>query len=383
MRRLARRSGRLQQALGAVMVVVAVLMFANLDIRFQNAIASDLPDFLVNPTGGLEDSKHVSSALDRARGGKTGTVATEGSGLEPKFKAPPIQGTQRWYNTPDGKPISLAEARRQGKVVLIDFWTYSCINCIRTLPQLKAWYRKYYKQGLIIIGVHTPEFPFEKDPNNVQDAIRQNGIRYPVVQDNDYATWNAYGNRYWPAKYIIDVNGNVRYVHYGEGGYKETETAIRTLLEEAGRSRLGGRSKADVETPLVNSTPETYLGSGRAERFVNGPIVNGRHKYSAGAKKPPADHLAYGGEWTIGTESATAGRGAKLLLNFRAKNVYLVLGSTGGPRKVQVLVDGKVVRTVTVRRQKLYTLVRLPQVGRHVLELRMQPGTQGYAFTFG
>src|SRR4051794_11498347 len=200
-RKLSKRSGRFQQGLGAVMVVVAVLMALNLDVRFQNAIASDLPSFLVNPTGDLEKSGSVKKQLADVRGnaaGKPGSEETpdhpDTSSLPKLGAAPAITGTQQWFNTPGDKPLSLASLRRQNRVVLIDFWTYTCINCIRTLPQLKAWDAKYRDAGLTIIGVHTPEFPFEKDAGNVRSAIAQNGIRYPVAQDNDYATWNAYAN---------------------------------------------------------------------------------------------------------------------------------------------------------------------------------------------
>src|SRR3954451_19710439 len=229
-RRLSARSGRFQQALGGVMVVVAVLMLANVDTRFQNAIASDLPSFLVNPTSGLEKSRDVSRQLTAVHGGRA---------MPRLGGAPEIQGTQQWVNTPGNPPLTLASLRAQHRVVLVDFWTYTCINCIRTLPQLKAWDAKYRGDGLTIIGVHTPEFPFEKDAGNVRAAVAQDGIRYPVAQDNKYATWNAYRNQYWPAHYLIDANGQVRFVHFGEGAYGKTESAIRTLLAEAGRSQLG------------------------------------------------------------------------------------------------------------------------------------------------
>src|SRR3954465_3368751 len=242
-RRLSARSGRFQQALGGVMVAVAVLMLANVDTRFQNAIASDLPSFLVNPTGGLEKSRDVSKQLAAAHGGGRRPAETRaaapGSPLPTLGAAPEIQGTQDWFNTPGDRPLSLASLRAQHRVVLVDFWTYTCINCIRTLPQLKAWDAKYRRDGLTIVGVHTPEFPFEKDAGNVRDAVAQDGIKYPVAQDNKYATWNAYGNQYWPAHYLIDANRQVRYVHFGEGAYGKTEKAIRSLLAEAGRSQLG------------------------------------------------------------------------------------------------------------------------------------------------
>jgi cytochrome c biogenesis protein CcdA/thiol-disulfide isomerase/thioredoxin len=383
-RKLARRSGRLQQGMGVVMVVFGVLMIANLDLRFQQAIAADLPSFLVNPTGGLERSGSVEDALADVRDGPKSRVGEDSPDeLEPLFPAPELVGTQRWFNTPGGKELSLEELRQEGRVVLIDFWTYTCINCIRTLPELKAWDEKYRDQGLTIIGVHTPEFPFEKDASNVEDAIAEHGLRYPVVQDNDFATWDAFGNQFWPAKYLIDADGDVRYVHFGEGEYEATEDAIRTLLAESGRDRLGARSEATTQSHMARATPETYLGADRAERFVNGPLTPGEHDYETGGMELPPDHLALGGRWRIGDQSATAGRDASLHLNFHARRVFLVLGSPGRERDVRVLVDGEPVKTVRVKRQRLYTLVELPKPGRHTLELRPEPGVQGYAFTFG
>src|SRR4051794_1910662 len=398
-RKLSKRSGRFQQSLGAVMVVVAVLMALNLDVRFQNAIASDLPGFLVNPTGDLEKSGSVKKQLADVRGGKKGAAETPDhaniSSLPKLGAAPEIQGTQQWFNTPGDKPLSLAALRRHNRVVLVDFWTYTCINCIRTLPQLKAWDAKYRDAGLTIIGVHTPEFPFEKDAGNVRSAIAQNGIRYPVAQDNDYATWNAYANQYWPAHYLIDANGQVRYVHFGEGKYQETERAIRALLEEAGEGGgLGGTSRPAVVQPTGLATPETYLGSQRAERFDNGPIRDGVHDYGNSSASPRPDHLAYRGTWKIDPEGAEAGSGARLLLNFRAREAYLVLGSRDRPREMKVLLDGHPISAadsgadvhggvLRVGPQRLYRLVSLPKSGDHVLELQPQAGIRGYAFTFG
>jgi cytochrome c biogenesis protein CcdA/thiol-disulfide isomerase/thioredoxin len=385
-RRLSARSGRFQQALGGVMVVVAVLMLANVDTRFQNAIASDLPSFLVNPTGGIEKSHAVSKQLASVHGGTAAhseTAAPPGSSLPKLGGAPEIQGTQKWFNTPGDRPLTLASLRAQHRVVLVDFWTYTCINCIRTLPQLKAWDAKYRRDGLTIIGVHTPEFPFEKDAGNVRAAVAQDGIKYPVAQDNKYATWNAYQNQYWPAHYLIDANGQVRFVHFGEGDYGRTESAIRSLLAEAGRARLGSTVGSRAVTPHGLVTPETYLGSARADRFDNGSIRDGVHDYGRGAPDLAPDHLAYRGTWGIGQEGAVAGPGARLYLNFRARNVYLVLGSPDRPRTMQVLLDGRQVRNVRVDRQRLYSLVSLPKIGDHMLELRPQNGTRGYAFTFG
>ena len=172
--------------------------------------------------------------------------------------------------------------------MLIDFWTYSCINCIRTLPHLKAWDERYREAGLNIIGVHAPEFPFERDAENVEGAVERNGLRYAVAQDNDFATWSAYGNEFWPAKYLIDARGRVRYAHFGEGEYEATEQAIRSLLAEAGRKRLGPRTRARAEAGLQGATPESYLGAERAERFVNGTLAEGTHAFSLPRPGPTA-----------------------------------------------------------------------------------------------
>jgi cytochrome c biogenesis protein CcdA/thiol-disulfide isomerase/thioredoxin len=395
-RRLSPHAGRLQMATGALMVVVALLMFADYDTRFQTAIADDLPAVLVNPSGELEESGDVRAQLARLRGrdGPPRIRDDAGPGLPALGAAPDFTGNQRWFNTAGGRPLSLDGLR--GKVVLVDFWTYTCINCIRTLPYLKAWDERYRRRGLVIVGVHTPEFPFERDAGNVEDAIEQNGLHYPVAQDNDYATWDAYGNQYWPAKYLIDATGQVRYTHFGEGDYEQTESAIRRLLGEAGRRLPSELAQATAEraSPFV-TTPESYLGAARADRFVNGQIRVGVRTFAAPAGGVPDDHLALAGTWRVGDSSATALRGARLEVAFGAQRVFLVLGTHAGEqRRVRVLLDGRPVPdelagqdvrqgSVLVRRQRLYRLVDLPRAERHVLTLRFDPGVSGYAFTFG
>ena len=418
---LARRGIALQVTMGAVMVVVALAMAGEYDVRFQNSIASSLPSFLVNPTEGLEDTAAARTALRGVRGESAhgvGAKATNGargpsgspaqelprSGLgraprRPAYPALPVLGTapefvrtQRWFNTPEGKPLTLRALR--GRVVLVDFWTYTCINCLRTLPYLTAWDRTYRKDGLTIVGVHSPEFPFEKDAGNVEEAIARNGIHYPVVQDNDLATWSAYGNQYWPAEYFIDARGRVRFAHFGEGEYDEKEQVIRELLAEAGRSVAGHDSGAHgVAASAGVTTPETYLGAARAERFTNPTLSPGSHDFGKPGE-PPLNEFAYGGRWKIAFESATAEEGASLTLHFGARRVYLVLGSPQGPRRVHVLLDGKPIAAVLagtdvhggaveVTGQRLYNLVDLPKVEEHVLTLEPEKGVMGYAFTFG
>jgi cytochrome c biogenesis protein CcdA/thiol-disulfide isomerase/thioredoxin len=398
--RLAPQAGRLQMATGAVMVVVALLMAGNYDTRFQTAIASDLPAVLVNPTKDLEENGDVRNQLARLRtvhGGIGSSAAASedqsGGRLPVLGRAPEFADTEQWFNTPGGRPLSLRQLR--GRVVLIDFWTYTCINCIRTLPYVKAWDERYRDKGLTVIGVHTPEFPFEREAGNVADAIAQNGLEYPVVQDNEYGTWEAWGNQYWPAKYLIDTRGRVRFAHFGEGEYGETEAAIRELLAEAGH-QPGARAEAHAETPSAGvTTPESYLGAGRALRFVNGSIAAGTQDFTASAAEVPDDGLAYEGRWRIGFDDATALAGARLDLNFGARRVFLVLGSKGGePRPLRVLLDGKPLPrhfagtdvhggVATIDRQRLYRLVELPSAQRHLLTLEFAPGISGYAFTFG
>jgi cytochrome c biogenesis protein CcdA/thiol-disulfide isomerase/thioredoxin len=417
-----RRAGRgpmLQRVLGGIMILTAVAIITNLDVNFDQFVAEKIPD--VNLTASLECSKAVTSRLDQITGHKAKFVAAngssdcEGSGtttvhpaardasqatLLAAARALPVLGTapeftetEDWFNTPGDRPLTLAGLR--GRVVLIDFWTYTCINCIRTLPYLKAWNAAYAKDGLTIVGVEAPEFAFEKDASNVEDAIGQFGLRYPVVQDNNMGTWNAYGNEYWPADYLIDAKGQVRYATFGEGDYDKTETAIRALLAEAGH-QVGGKSHpTGVIAPSEIATPETYMGTLRAQGWVNGPKT-GTHDYGP----PPSGTLAlndfaYSGTWNITSQPAEAISGAGVDFEFKAKNVYLVLSSPGErPLPVQVLMDGHTISAadaggdvhdgvVTVRRQRLYWLVSLPGDQEHRLSLRFADGVTGYDFTFG
>jgi cytochrome c biogenesis protein CcdA/thiol-disulfide isomerase/thioredoxin len=409
---LSRRGPGLQMAMGAVMIVVALAMLGEYDIKFQNRIASDLPGFLVDPSKGIEDTALARDALAEVRGESEhgigaraaaaeahgappgGRRVGRSSGLPDLGEAPEFVDTQRWFNTPGARPLTLHGLR--GRVVLIDFWTYSCINCLRTLPYLEAWDRRYRKDGLTIVGVHSPEFPFEKDSSNVADAIDRNHITYPVVQDNDLATWSAWGNQYWPAEYFVDARGQVRYSHFGEGSYGEKEHVIRELLAEAGHPAAAPDSKIHAVAPSAGvSTPETYLGAARAERFTNAMLSPGTHDFQAPSGTPPENEFDYRGRWRITRESATALEGASLDLAFGARHVYLVLGTDdGNSRRMRVLLDGRPIPdalagadvhggSVTVGEHRLYELVDLPRVEQHVLTLKPEAGVGGYAFTFG
>src|SRR5271167_1333155 len=327
-----RQAGRgplLQRALGTIMILTALAILTNLDVNFDQFVAQHIPN--VNLTASLECSRTVTSRLHQISGRQpkfapaNGSAACEGSAtavhtaapdasqaslladaheLKALGEAPEFMETQDWFNTPGKRPLTLASLR--GRVVLVDFWTYTCINCIRTLPYLKAWDAAYRNAGLTIVGVETPEFPFEREAGNVANAIDQFGLRYPVVQDNDMGTWNAYGNQSWPTDYLIDANGQVRYTAVGEGDYSRTETAIRALLAEAGYQVGANSHPTGVVVPSELATPETYLGTDRAQGWANGP-QGGLHDYGS---TPPGslelNEFAFSGTWNIAGQPAQA-----------------------------------------------------------------------------
>ncbi|MHB1571022.1 MAG: cytochrome c biogenesis protein/redoxin [Solirubrobacteraceae bacterium] len=274
-----------ERALGCVLLATGVVMALNLDVRFEEALAKDtsLPAFLVDPTRALETSNAVSKRLaslrppsqfaarQRQLASLTPVAAQPGVAI-PGVRTPPLPNlggapaftdNQRWFNTPGDRPLTLAGLR--GHVVLVDFWTYTCINCLRTLPFVKGLYANYHRYGLEVVGVETPEFTFEQEASNVQQAIAADGIRYPVVQDNKYGTWNAYQNQYWPAEYFIDAHGEVRHTQFGEGNYREDEAVVRELLHQAGVRRLPPPMTVHETLPSSGlQTPETYLNPSRA-----------------------------------------------------------------------------------------------------------------------
>lgn len=317
--------------------------------------------------------------------------------------APPLTGATTWLNSP---PLNGEMLR--GKVVLVDFWTYSCINCLRTLPYLKAWDKKYRSQGLVIIGVHSPEFAFEKDQHNVEHAIAELGIAYPVAMDNHYTIWNAFNNRYWPAHYLIDASGKIRHQHFGEGAYQETERMIQTLLNEAHQGKLAmsdklvqveGQGAMAAAAADMERSPETYLGYERQQNLASPePIKEGiAAQYSA----PPTlqvDHWALQGRWLISAESAaTVDMGGAISYRFQGRDLHLVLGSRSGkPVRFRVTLDGAAPGVDhgmdtdaqgngVIREQRLYQLIR--QQGKTSSRLFriefLDADAEAFAFTFG
>jgi cytochrome c biogenesis protein CcdA/thiol-disulfide isomerase/thioredoxin len=364
--RLREQGARLRVASGVVIGAVALAIALNADARFQTA----LPGYTQALQKHIEESKTARTQLAKLRGGKQ--VAESAPGVLQNYgRAPDFHPDGDWFNS---APLSVASLR--GKVVLVDFWTYSCINCLRTLPHLKAWYAAYHKDGFQIVGVHTPEFAFEHVASNVRAAIKRLGVDYPVVQDNKYRTWAAYGNQYWPAEYLIDRSGEVRHIQFGEGDYDQTEGAIRSLL---GISK-GRTTRVADTTPRDLTTPESYLGYRRLERYAGSPIVRDRPAAYRLPKTLPQNELAYGGTWNVGAERIVAGPGATLRLHFHADKIYLVLGGRG---RVHVAIGGEPQRPVDVDSYRLYTLRDGKTLADSLLELRFTPGVEAYAFTFG
>jgi cytochrome c biogenesis protein CcdA/thiol-disulfide isomerase/thioredoxin len=294
-------------------------------------------------------------------------------------RAPEFAGITAWFNTPGDKPLTLSALR--GKVVLIDFWTYSCINCQRALPHVEGWYNDYKKDGLVVVGVSAPEFAFEHVISNVEHAAGGLGIDYPVAVDDNLATWDAYNNEYWPAEYLIDPTGTVRAYDFGEGNYGTMEDNIRMLLTANGVTDLPARTDVPDKTPANDLTPESYVGDERLNNEVGTPVVPNKAIVYHPPATIPSNSLAFGGTWTVHSEEATAGNDATLGLQFTADDVYLVMSGSG---TVDVSYDGRHLNTVSVSGiPKLYTLFSSTVLQNGTLTLTVSPGVEAYDFTFG
>ncbi len=381
--------GNIQKLFGVLMILTAIGIFFNVDRKFQTFVLNTFPQYGVGLTK-FEDNDAVKKQLqdmnqkpvDQTKIGKPTSEMLPKGPLAPAL----IPGGD-WFNS---QPLTLKELR--GKVVLIDFWTYSCINCQRTMPYLRKWWDTYKDKGLVIIGVHSPEFEFEKSQTNLAQAIKDFKLSYPIVQDNDFATWRAYANHYWPAKYIIDKEGFIRYTHFGEGDYDETEKIIQDLLKEAGAKDIN--SKIDNPAYQVQTkTPEIYLGYGRIDHFVSPENIkkDSFQTYTAPLKLGN-NQLAFTGTWNIMEEYANPQKGAKLTLNFESKEVFLVMRTSGTPAKVRVFLDDKLQDfgednksgLVTVDSDRLYRLIYLSTPGQHNLRLEFEDNNaEIFAFTFG
>jgi cytochrome c biogenesis protein CcdA/thiol-disulfide isomerase/thioredoxin len=425
-----KRSARghvVERALALVLIVTGVAIAFNLDVRFEDFLAKSsngLPTFLTDPTSALENSHAGQKSLlalrpesrflkkqqesdKKVATSRAGASVATAASLPKLGAAPNFTNTEDWFNTPGDRPLSITKLR--GKVVIVDFWTYTCINCIRTLPFLKGLYAHYHRYGLEIVGVETPEFTFEQEASNVRAAIKSDAISYPVVQDNRYGTWDAYQNEYWPADYFIDAQGEVRHTQFGEGKYEEDETIVRELLTAAGAHKLPARMTARAITPSADlGTPETYLDPSRDSGFVE-PLASGTNNYVA-PKTLPLNQWALKGSWNVGSQSITPGAAASdvsasgsasshvssISGGVQARDVYLVMTSSDGrPRQGRILINGAPPTAAergsdvraggyfTVVGERLYNLVKLKQDGQFTITVQISKGIDAYDFTFG
>ncbi len=401
-RLISRYTGKIQQIFGVIMILTALAIITNYDKTIQARLLDAFPaysQFLFK----LEGNESVKKQLDTLKGKKDmknkekevnklmPNIIIPQSGLPVLGVAPEFTGISRWLNS---APLTMEQLK--GKVVLVDFWTYTCINCIRTLPHVTGWYEKYKDKGFIVVGVHTPEFEFEKSTTNVVDAIKQFKITYPVAQDNEYATWRAYDNHYWPAKYLIDAQGKIRWVHFGEGKYDEAEQAIQALLKEAGTEVAADMSTVEDKTPRVRLTPETYLGSLRMERFnSNEPGTEGLKDYTF-PQYLAINYFAFGGKWDIQSEYSVTRKNAVLRFRYYANKVFLVMTPKSKNDRVKVVLDGKIIEEkhqgkdvkngyIIFDEPRLYELINYQgDITDHELRLEFEnEGVEIYAFTFG
>jgi cytochrome c biogenesis protein CcdA/thiol-disulfide isomerase/thioredoxin len=407
----------IRRGLGIAMLCGAAAIVLGLDtgVLAQISVAgtTSVEDSLINTLAPRKTDRMAANDTAAATGAMTaeGTPAAAGARTVVKGTAStlPVEGTLpgfdgavQWLNSP---PLTAASLR--GKVVLVDFWTYSCINCLRALPYVRAWAEKYRDQGLVVVGVHAPEFAFEKNIDNVKKAVHDLGIDYPVAIDNNFAIWKAFNNEYWPAHYFIDAQGRIRYHHFGEGEYARSEQVIQQLLAEAGQKDLPSQLvKADAAgvqaAPDMNDvgSPETYVGHARADNFAS---PGGQRPDTSFAYALPAslqlNQWGLAGNWNVADESARLDQaGGKIAFRFHARDLHLVLGpgQDGKPVRFRVSIDGQepgashgtdtaADGTGQVTGQKLYQLVRQEgPVADHTFEIEfLDPGVQAYAFTFG
>lgn len=399
-------SERVRQGLGAAVLAGVVVIALGLDTgllsqlsyastaSFEQAVLDKLN---VKRTDGVLSEVASNDKMIGLADAKTpfqSDLPVEGS-------APPLDGAVEWLNS---QPLTMEQLR--GKVVLVDFWTYSCINCIRTIPYVRAWAEKYKDQGLVVIGVHAPEFAFEKKIDNVKKAIGDFKIGYPVAIDNDYKIWRAFDNSYWPAHYLIDAKGQIREHHFGEGNYHQTEQAIQDLLREAG-SEMAESAPVTPDAKGAEASPdlkhigsgETYIGYRQATSFASSESMRADTARDYSVKKLGLNQWGLAGKWTVGAEEATLDQaGGSIAYRFSARDLHLVLGpdANGKPVRFQVTIDGKAPGADhgsdidadgngTVTSTKLYQLVRQSgDIEARNFEIRfLDPGVQAYAFTFG
>lgn len=370
---LSQYSKRLQQIFGILIIGLAIAMYFGVDTKIQAQLvekfpAIDLESRLVGQKpANQQNNKTINNAPQTKK--TINEIKLENYGPAPEFS-----GIYKWLNS---DPLTIKQLK--GKVVLVDFWTYSCINCIRTLPYVTKWYDTYKDKGLVVVGVHTPEFAFEKVTKNVETAIKRHGINYPVAQDNDFKTWNNYSNRYWPAKYLIDQNGNIVYTHFGEGEYDHTENIIRQLLNlDITLEPNSIRPPGDVRSP------EMYFGTSRLEYLSpeQKPDIDGTNEYKFPATLK-LNTFALSGFWKFFNDKIQCVANCKIRLKYHASNVYMVATSEK-PITISVRLDGDKAAEFSVKESMLYDLIKSPVSDERTLEIEIsEPGFEAFALTFG
>ena len=376
-----RRQREIRIGAGIVTILLAVALVFDLPAMLQRAI----PDYTASLQGKVGGADTIREKLNLGgiindQNAQLSNCHDGAARLESCGPAPDLKNISAWLNTPDGQPLTLQSLR--GKVVLIDFWAYSCINCQRAIPHVVGWQRAYHDSGFEVIGVHTPEYAFERVTANVAKGAADLGITYPVALDNNYSTWTNYRNRYWPAEYLIDASGTVRHIKFGEGDYDGTEKLIRQLLTDRKPGiRLPEPIDAPDTTPPAGLTPETYLAVGKVVNY------GGTGRYDEGPAAfdyppaLPADEFALSGPWSLDYQGATAdGDNSAIRLNYRAKNVYLVVGGTG---TVAVTGDGKSTTLPVGGPPTSHQIVAGDQVTSGTVEVRPSKGLQVFSFTYG
>ena len=394
----------------AVLLAVAAIalgwdssVLTRLSLAGTNRLEQSLID-AIKPDAAAPGTSNSMSMTNAMTGGQAMMMSGKPSGTLPiEGEIPSLSGATAWVNSP-----ALTSEELRGKVVLVDFWTYSCINCLRTLPYVKAWYAKYKDHGLIVIGVHSPEFAFEKNPAHVRRAVSEFGVTYPVALDDNYAIWQGFNNQYWPAHYFIDAAGHIRGHHFGEGNYEESEQTIRQLLTQAGYTDL---PPPGLESPMAvgvqapadeahDQSPETYLGYARAQNFRSrGGLVQDRPQTYTIPPSMELNQWALSGTWSVDREKAVLNKGpGSIVYRFYARDLHLVLGPglDGKPIRFRVLLDGSAPGANhgadtdakgdgVIKEQRLYQLIRqATAVGEHVFSIEfLDTDVQAYAFTFG
>ena len=374
-----RHQRQIRVTAGVVTLLLAVALVFNLPAALQRAIP-DYTSSLQNKVGGDEQLQQKLGGIVNDQNKELANCTSGSTQLQNCGPAPDLRGINAWLNTPGDKPIDLKALR--GKVVLIDFWAYSCINCQRAIPHVEGWYKAYQDDGFEVIGVHTPEYAFEKVTGNVKKGAADIGITYPIALDNSYSTWTNYRNKYWPAEYLIDASGVVRHISFGEGDYDGTEKLIRQLISTARPGvRLPPAVDAPDTTPAGGLTPETYFGVGKMVNYAGGGAYDkGQANFTFPAALPN-DTFALQGPWTLDYQGATGDSdSSSIKLNYHAKNVYLVVGGTGN---LTVTRDGKTTTVPVSGPPTSRQIVGGKDVARGLLDVRLDQGLQVFSFTYG